>query len=151
MHDKLAQLSAKIAVKYIPSYLEKKLKPKPQDEKEATYAPKLTRESGKIDWAKPAEEIERLIRAYYPWPGAHTAWNGKTLKIIKVNLGFKTQINLKEKNHQIGKSFLCDNQLAVQCGDNALIINELQLAGGKKMTGKEFLAGHRDIINSILQ
>jgi len=141
LHDKLAGLSAAAAVKYIPQYLDGALKPKPQDKQQATYAPKLTRNNGKIDWNKSAEEIERLIRAFHPWPGTWCKWNNKTLKIIAV-------FNIKKINkYEPGTVFLHDNKLTVQCGKNAIIIKELQLEGKNKMSGQEFLAGHKEIIN----
>ena len=84
LHDKLARLSAKTLLQYLPGYLAGKIKPKPQADALVTYAPKLTRQSGRINWRKSAEAIERLVRAYHPWPGTWTKWDGKILKIIEV-------------------------------------------------------------------
>jgi len=144
LHNKLSELSANVLKKYLVDYLEEKLKPVAQDNSQATIAKKLTRDSGKIDWNKSAEEVECMVRAYYPWPGTHTSWNNKTLKIIKVDL-------LKQKNHQTGEIFLENNQLAIQCKTNALLINQLQLEGKKVMTAKEFLTGNKDIVGYILK
>jgi len=145
LHDKLSQLSAEVATKHIVDYLVGNLEPKVQDEKQVSVAPKLTRDSGKIDWNKSAEEIERLIRAYYPWPGTHMAWNNKILKIISISNIVKTN------THEPGTIFLYDDQLAVQCKQDALIIKELQLEGKNKMTSQEFLAGHKEIIKNTLK
>ncbi|MFH1326125.1 MAG: methionyl-tRNA formyltransferase [Candidatus Falkowbacteria bacterium] len=159
LHDKLAELSAEVAQKYLAEYLAGKLKPVPQNYKgrrhsacpvfitggmSPSYASKLTRESGCIDWNKSAEEIERQVRAYYPWPGTHASWRGKTLKIIKTNI-------ISENKHSAGKVFLFENQLAVQCEQDALLIKQLQLEGKKIMTSKEFLGGHQDIVGVVLK
>ncbi|MFA5318705.1 MAG: methionyl-tRNA formyltransferase [Patescibacteria group bacterium] len=143
LHDKLSKLSAEVAIKYIADYIEGRLKLQKQNEKQASQAPKLTRDSGKINWSKSAEEIERLIRAYYPWPGTWCKWNSKTLKIISVS-------NIIQINkHKPGAIFLHNKELAVQCAENAITIKELQLEGKNKMTSQEFLAGHKDISNSV--
>jgi len=161
LHDKLSKLSTEVALKYIYDYIEDKLKLKKQNDAKATYAPKLTREHGKIDWNKSAEEIERLIRAYTPWPGTYThlrqaclparqgyggqaEWNKKILKIISVaNI-------VKINKNKPGTIFLHNDQLTVQCDKDALTIKQLQLAGKKIMSSKEFLAGHSDVIKTRL-
>ncbi len=162
LHDKLSELSAEVIEKHLVNYLEGKLKPMPQNNAQATTASKLTRENGRIDWNKSAEKIERMVRAYYPWPGTHThlrqgydgqaKWNGKTLKIIKTDI-------ISENKHNVGEIFLHpprlgeagENQLAVKCGQDALLIKQLQLEGKKIITSKEFLAGHGDIVGNILK
>jgi len=142
----LAALSAEILIKYLPDYLAGKLKPNYQDNSLATYAPKLTRQSGRIDWHKPAEKIERLVRAYYPWPGTWTKWKGKILKIISVDSKI-----LKINKYKVGQVFLVKNQLAVQCGQDAIIIKKLQLEGKQTVDGEKFLLGYKNIINNILK
>jgi len=137
LHDKLAQLSAGTLIKYLPDYLAGKIKPKPQNKKLASYAPKLTRQSGLINWRKPAVEIERLVRAYYPWPGTWMEWEGKILKIISVDKNIS-----KINNYNVGNFFQNESRLLAQCGKDALAINKLQLEGKKVLTGKEFLQGY---------
>jgi len=146
LHNKLAKLSAKILIKYLPSYLSGQLQPKSQNEREATFAPKLTRQSGRIDWNKPAVEIERLVRAYTPWPGTWTKWDGKILKIIAVDSKI-----LPINKHKVGEVFLVENQLAVQCGKDAITTKKLQLEGKQLMDSKNFLSGHKRIMGSILR
>jgi len=146
LHDKLARLSAKTLLQYLPGYLAGKLQPKPQTENQATYAPKLTRQSGRIDWRKPAEEIERLVRAYYPWPGTWTKWNGKVLKIIEVDDKI-----LKINNYQIGQTFLNNNELAIQCGQDSLLIKKLQIAGKQIVDSPKFILGYKKITRDILR
>jgi len=143
LHDKLARLSAETLLQYLPGYLAGKLQPKPQTERQATYAPKLTRQSGRIDWRKPAEEIERLVRAYYPWPGAWTKWQEKILKIIEVDKNI-----LKINKDKVGQIFLHNGRPAIQCGHSSLIINRLQLAGKQVVKGQEFISGYGQKINN---
>ncbi len=155
LHDKLAKLSAGVLKKYLLKYLLDELKPQAQDDSRATLAPKLTREHGRIDWKKTAKEIERLVRAYTPWPGTYThlrqgydgqaKLNDKVLKIIST--GDVVKIN----KYKTGYVFLYDSQIAVQCGQDALIIKQLQLAGKKIMSAKEFLVGNKNVVGSILK
>ncbi|MFA4834008.1 MAG: methionyl-tRNA formyltransferase [Patescibacteria group bacterium] len=145
LHDKLARLGAKILPGTIKEYIDGKIKPKPQDNQKASYAPTLKKEDGKINWQKKAEEIERMVRALTPWPRTWTNWQNKIIKIVSIS-----PTPLKINNHKIGQIFLYNSQLAVQCGKNALIIKKLQLEGKKETTAEEFLRGYKDIIGQIL-
>ena len=145
LSKKLAELGAELLIKTIPDYISGKIKPREQDHLKATYTKIIKKEDGKIDWIKSAENIERMTRAYYPWPSAWTTWNEKILKILEAD------ISKYKNNFQIGKLFLTnDNELAVKCGNNNLIVKKLQLEGGKILSAKEFLNGHRDFIGSVL-
>lgn len=106
-----------------------------QDESKATYTKIFKKEDGKIDWTKSAQEIERQIRAFSPWPGSFTKFENKNLKI------FKTEITqeISPSYFQLGDFFLTqNNQLAVKCKDRILIIKELQLEGKKECPLKNF-------------
>ncbi|MBD3359884.1 MAG: methionyl-tRNA formyltransferase [Candidatus Buchananbacteria bacterium] len=144
LHDKLSVLGAHLLINTLPQYLNGEIQPKKQDDAKATYCPIITKADGKIDWLKSADEIERQVRAFYPWPGTWTFWNNKKLKIHKVS-------KLNTEKDKAGKVFEFDNGLAVSCGQNSLKIEELQLEGKKIMTAKEFLNGYKNIIGSILQ
>ena len=123
---------------------------KPQDEKFVTYARELKKEDGKIDWNKPAIEIERMVRAYFPWPSAFGQLRIKNeeLRIVKI---LEAENNIIAVNKfKIGEIFLSDNKLAVQTGDGALIIKKLQLEGGKPLNAEEFLRGHPDFVGTVL-
>ncbi|MEK7067609.1 MAG: hypothetical protein AAB956_01285, partial [Patescibacteria group bacterium] len=108
-----------------------------------TYAPKLTRQSGRINWRKSAEAIERLVRAYHPWPGTWTKWDGKILKIIEVG-----KKNLPINKYKVGQFFLHNDRPAIQCGRSSLIISSLQLAGKNVLTGQEFISGYKQKIEN---
>ncbi len=145
LEEKLAETGAKLLIDTIPKWINGEIKPAPQDEEKATYTKIIKKEDGKIDWRKPVEEIERQIRAFQIWPGSFTDFNGKTLKIIEAEvLEIKT-------NKRIGEVFLADNEkLAVQTGQNCLILLKIQLEGKKPMSAQDFLRGHRQILGTIL-
>ena len=127
---------------------------KNQDESKATYTKILKREDGKINWTKSAREIERQIRAFYPWPGTWTILKIKNLclrqiyrrqkksKILKIFKAYTATI-IKNNMTRAGDFFSTkDHQLAVKCGDGILIIDELRIEGKKRMSSQEFLKGH---------
>ncbi|MEC7882750.1 MAG: methionyl-tRNA formyltransferase [Verrucomicrobiota bacterium] len=136
LHDRLANLGAKLLVETIPQYVSGKIKPTPQDESQATHAPKITRDMGQIDWSKTATEIWNQARAFTPWPGIFTHISDKLLKIIDVE---PVDINDLEPGI-IGKSNY--EGIIVGCGKKALRIKQLQKEGGKRLAANAFLAGH---------
>ena len=146
IHDRLATLSAKILVPTLKAWLRGELKENEQDNSIASYVRTIKKEDGKIDFKKPAAEIERLIRAYNPWPGSYGLLKGENLKIIEV----KNEI-LAENDHKIGEFFIKNNELAIQCGQNSLLILKLQMPGKKALSTKEFLNGNKDIIGMIIE
>lgn len=144
LSQKLAILGAELLIKTIPDYVSGKIKPIEQKHSKATYTKIIKKEYGKIDWSKSAEEIERITRAFYPWPSAWTIWNKKLLKIIEVKIS-------KEKYYQTGEVFLNkNNRLAIKCSESSLIVEKLQLEGGKILSVKEFLNGHKDFVGAVL-
>ena len=127
LHDRLANLGAKLLVETIPQYVSGKIKPTPQDESQATHAPKITRDMGQIDWSKTATEIWNQARAFTSWPGIFTHISGKLLKIIDVE---PVDINDLEPGI-IGKSNY--EGIIVGCGKKALRIKQLQKDQLQKM------------------
>ena len=111
----------------------------PQDESGASLAPKLTKTQGRIDWRSPAGTIERLIRATTPWPGASTDWRGGSLKILAASVG-------KAALHELSPGTVVaagGGMLTVATGQGTLDILEVQPAGKRRMSVREFLTGHR--------
>jgi len=142
----LAGLGGNLLIKTIPLWVAGKIKPKPQNQSPVPYCKKLKKEDGRIDWRKPADHLERQIRAFYPWPGTFTFFKGKALKILKAYV-MQEEIQAKP-----GFVFLAkDKELAVQTGKDLLVIERLQLEGKKPMLSQDFLKGHQDIINTILE
>ena len=144
MHDKLAQLGAELLIDTLPRYISGEIKPAAQNEAEATYCKILTKEDGKIDWIKSAEEIDRQIRAFTPWPGAWTIWNGKSLKVLMSKV-------LMSESRKVGEVYKSKDGLAVACGQDSLEILELQMEGKKPMNAKEFLNGYPGVVGAILK
>ena len=112
----------------------------PQDNARATYAPKLKREHGQIDWSESAEAIERKIRAYNPWPGAFMKVSSQNLKIFSASV--------VDLNGQPGQILRSDKDLIVATGKGALSLAEVQLQGKRRMSGVEFLRGHSALLRA---
>lgn len=151
IHDKLANLGAELLPTILKDWVNRKIKPIEQDESKATYVKKLEKEDGKINWQKSALEIERQIRGLNPWPGTYTITEKKSVisnKIIKI---LQVDHNILEiNNHKIGEVFLVSNKLAIQCGQDSLLILRLQIEGGRALEIQEFLRGNNNLIGSIL-
>ena len=146
LHDRLAQLGAELLAETIPDYVAGKILPQAQPPEGSTYAAKIKKEDGQINWNQPAEKIWNRLRAFTPWPGAFTFLNGKTLKIWKGSIGVevwnKENVFLKS-GMQPGTILSADkNGITVLCGKDFLHISELQREGGKRMTAEQFLIGH---------
>jgi methionyl-tRNA formyltransferase len=137
LHDRLAGVGPETLLESL-DLLEKGKAPRtPQDNAVATYAPKLKREDGKIDWSDPADAIERKIRAFDPWPGAFMTVSTNGTRNLKVFSA--TVIDLRGKP---GKSLRSENELVVAAGEDALSLGEVQLEGKRRMSAMEFLRGH---------
>lgn len=118
----------------------------PQNHSEASYCRMLTKESGLIDFSKSIEELHNFVRGLNPWPAAYTYLDGKMFKIWRVkNLGFGTSA----VPGTIVKANVKDG-IAVQTKDAAAALVEVQLAGGRRMSGAEFAAGHKEIEGKVL-
>lgn len=142
LHDRLAELGANLLIQTIPPYLNGQITPQPQDDALATYAPQLGKEEGRIDWSLPAVQIERTIRAFDPWPGTFTHWDGKLLKVHRARL--------RAGQQPAGSVALIDGALCVGTGDGLLELVELQLEGRKRVTADDFLRGHPQIVGAQL-
>lgn len=139
LHDQLAPLGADLLVETIPHYVVGKISPKPQSSEGVSYAAKIKKEDGKIDWNESAEKILNRLRAFTPWPGVFTFLKTETspplLKIWKAEV--------VERSGQAGEILEAGkNGIVIACGKNALRILELQREGGRRMSAQEFLAGH---------
>jgi methionyl-tRNA formyltransferase len=149
LSKKLAELGSDLLLKMLPQWLAGEIKPAAQDESKATYTKILTKEDGKIDWKKSVAEIERQIRAFEGWPGTWTIWpKGKqNLKIKILKVEDSGDSGVKEP----GRVFATpDKEMSVASGAGAVKIQELQLEGKNKTTGREFLRGYPEIVGAIL-
>lgn len=131
----LSTLGADLLIETLPDYMEGKIIPQPQPEDGATYAPMLKKEDGRLDFSKPADELERRVRAMNPWPGAFMELDGAILKVHRARVA--------EGNASAGQMLVVQNQPAVGAGGGILILEEVQPAGKKPMSGTSFLVGAR--------
>lgn len=141
--DELAQTGGLLLIKTLNEF--NSITPLKQNDDEATKAPMMNKEMGLIDWNKDAVEIERMIRAFTPWPASYTFINGKMLKV------YKSDAVSSNSSAQSGTIISIDkDSFTVQAGKDALKIYELQLEGKKRMDVKSFLAGAKLETGSIL-
>ena len=139
LHDRLATMAPALVLKALQLIERGEAPREPQDPEKATYAPKLTRDSGRIDWSEPAEIIERKIRAYNPWPGAFAEIKAEE-KHRKLKV-FAAAVS--NQNGKPGEILRAENELVIATGHNALSLVEVQLEGRKRMSAAEFIRGNR--------
>ncbi len=150
LHDRLAQIAPEALLHSLRFLVEGSAPRLPQDNSLATYAPKLKREDGKIDWSEAAEIIERKIRAFNPWPGAF-------MKIDPPSPGSGAAIgqNLKifsafvvDLTGEPGKIVPSERELVVAAGKGALSLGDVQLEGKRRMSASEFLRGNASLVRA---
>ncbi len=134
----LSHLGADLLLETLPDYLSGNLIPTPQPDEGATYAPMLKKEDGHLDFTHSAAELERRVRAMNPWPGAWFTWNGNPLKVLRAS------VSGGESNMEIGSRLVVEGQPAIQSADGILLLDEIQPAGKKSMSGKSFMAGAKN-------
>jgi len=136
LSERLSQLGADLLIETLPGYLSGLIKPQPQDENQATYAPMLKKEHGLLDFTKSVEELARRVRAFNLWPGAYMDFNGMMLKIHRahVEMGMASE----------GQRLIYQSRPAVGARGGLLILDEVQPAGKRLMSGKAFLSGARN-------
>ncbi len=135
--DKLAELGAELLMETLPSYLTGRQLSAPQDNVLATYAPMIKKEAGHLDWNLPAVQLERMVRAFNPWPGAFTDWKNQPLKIHRAHV-------VATERSPVGKRMIVNGLPAVSTLDGLLVMDELQPAGRKIQSGEAFLHGTRE-------
>ena len=141
LHDKLADLGADLLLNTLPGYLSGAIIPKEQSKYGITYAPQIKKEEGRIDWSKSARQIERLVRAFTPWPGTFTVWNGKQLKIHGGVTEVPNPMLLFADDGQdvpVGEVAIRDNHFAIGTGDGLFYPTRVQLEGKKTVNIKDF-------------
>jgi methionyl-tRNA formyltransferase len=139
LHDRLAQLGAELLAETIPAYIAGKIRPQPQPAAGSTYAAKIKKEDGQIDWSLPAEKIWNRLRAFTPWPGAFTFLQADPKpQLLKI-----WRAEVVERSGGAGEVLAAGKSgIVVGCGKNALRILELQREGGKRLSAEQFLIGH---------
>jgi len=144
---KLSLVAARLLLEVLSGWFRGELAPQPQNEAQATYCGAITREAGEIDWGLPAVDIWRRVRAFTPWPGCYTSWQGKQLRIIearplpvegKAQVGEVVAVNREKLAFGIGT------------GDGILGIIKVQLEGKRAMPAADFLRGQRQLTGARL-
>lgn len=148
LEDKLSGEAGQLLLNTISSIEGNSYNLKPQDMDNISFAPKLKKEDGLIDWNKTAQDIYNLIRGCLGWPGAFTYYNGKLLKIFKARIYSQADLALLPKAGQIIS--ISKEGIVVAAGKDALIIEELQPEGKRKMNAEEFIAGHKACCGQFL-
>ncbi|MFH0963083.1 MAG: methionyl-tRNA formyltransferase [Planctomycetota bacterium] len=141
LEPRLAAIGAPLILRVLDDLASGHARPVSQDHDKATFAPVLSKEEGRIDWNEPARRIANMVRAFAPWPGAQTAWR---------DAGDVPHPFLIRKAHvrkAFGKSpgtvlSASPDGLVVACGEDAIVITELQPAGSRRMSAAAFLNGH---------
>jgi methionyl-tRNA formyltransferase len=138
LHDRLAGVAPETLLESLDLLAEGKAPRTAQDNSLATFAPKLNREDGKIDWSDAAEVIERKIRAFNPWPSAFMTIEANGMRSLKIFSA--TVVALRATP---GKILHSEKEFVVAAGKDALSLGDVQLEGKRRMTALEFLRGHR--------
>jgi len=145
MTDKLAWVGSNLLLDVMSRWVKGEIAAQAQDESQSTLTRKFEKEDGEIDWSLPAKEISLRVRAFTPWPGAYTHWQGKQVKITgAVPLPAATGV---KPGHVTS---LGGPRLGIGTGDGVLGVLQLQLEGKREMTAADFLNGQRDFLGAIL-
>ena len=132
----LSALGADLLLDTLPDCLSGKLVPQPQPEEGSTYAPMMKKEDGKLDFNSDVNELERRVRAFNPWPGTSMEFDGTNLKVHRAHV--------EDGDVSAGQRLIVENQPAVGARGGLLVLDEVQPAGKKPMSGKSFLSGARN-------
>lgn len=145
--EKLGIVGARLLEEALNGWLGGMLSPLPQDEAKVTYFSQIQKEAGEIDWTLPAVAIWHRVRAYNPWPGCFTYWQGNQLKI---NQAFYLTRKSKEAPGVVVSLPPHEGELGISTGDGIIVVQNIQYAGKRAMTAADFLRGQRDFIGTKL-
>lgn len=140
---RLSELGGELLVETLPAYLSGDLVPQPQDDALATPAPMLKKIDGLLNFSTTAADLERQVRAFHPWPGAYTNLNSQPLKVHRARA-------VEKSSASPGQVVVHDSFPAIGTSQGLLLLEELQPAGKRSMSGKDFLLGARDWENSSI-
>jgi methionyl-tRNA formyltransferase len=137
LHDRLARLGPPAVLQVIDALQAGTQAAEIQDDSQAVYAHKLSKEEARLDWTRPALELERQVRAFFPWPISHSTLHGEALKVLAAQW--------VEGSGEAGTVIACDKDgLTVACGEQALRLTRLQLPGGKPLNFADLFNSRRE-------
>jgi methionyl-tRNA formyltransferase len=146
---KLSRIGAQLLLEVLPRWLEGEFTPRPQDEALASYCRPISKEAGEINWELTADSLWRQVRAYSPWPGCYTSWQGKRLKIIEaVPLPSEEGVRVGQVVALAGGE--AAPAFGVTTGEGILGVLKLQLAGKRVARAADFLRGQRGFVGAQL-
>jgi methionyl-tRNA formyltransferase len=145
LEESLATLGAELLVDTLPRWLDGTIEARAQEDSQATYTKPISNKDAVIGWELSATGIWCRVRAFNPRPGARTYWKGDLLKILRGRPERKWK-----GTEQPGEVVLLPTGLGVACGEGALALEEVQLAGKRAMGAEEFVRGQREFVGSVL-
>lgn len=148
LHDKLAAIGGTLLIETLHAYLSGELTPQAQDESLQTYAPMIKKEDGALVWTQSAVALERQIRAFDPWPGTFTQWEGKVLKVLPAVANMPRVIAGSAAAGEVVK--LRTGEIVVGTGDGLLVLWQVQLAGKPPASIQAFTNGYPAFIGATL-
>ena len=134
LHDKLAAVGGEAIVEALEAVRAGRAHAVAQPAEGATYAAKIDKAEAHLAWNQPAEVLERVVRAFRPAPGAFALLNGQPVKIWRAYAS--------TENGAAGTVLRADDEIIIGCSQGALAVTELQRAGGRRMSAREFLRGN---------
>jgi len=140
----LSKIAADNLAATLIDYIEGHIKPKPQDHGQAVYSRTLSREDARIDFTKPAIEIERQVRALRPWPGTYFEWDNRRIKVLDLRLS-------EDEKLESGHTKKIDDKLLIGTGQGNIELKIIQPEGKKEMDVIEFLNGNPSFADTILK
>jgi len=143
--ERLSYVGAELLAETLPAYATGDMEPRPQEEKEATFADRLRKEDGELDWSRTAVKLDQRIRAFTPWPGTFTFWRGRRFKVLEAS-----PLPDWKGDAAPGTVVEVRGGAAVATSEGALRLEEIQLAGKRAMAIEPFLRGRRDFVGSRL-
>ncbi len=143
LSDRLAHQGAALMAATLPRWAARAITPTPQDGALATTTRLMTKEDGVLDWSQPAVALARQVRAYHPWPGTATRWQGRTLKVLAASVA-------AGDGAPPGTVVAHDGGAAVATGDGLLVLRTVHAEGRKPAEVADFLRGARGFIGSVL-
>ena len=155
----VAEKAADLLVEALSRIEEGAAEPEPQNEAEATYCKLIGKEDGEIDWASAAARIERMVRAYTPWPGAYTYWGDRKLTIREAAVYTSDAAGpapdrpaAADAAAEPGYVLGVDRRwgILIQTGSGVLAVRRLQLQAGQTVDWKSFINGHQDFPGAVL-
>jgi methionyl-tRNA formyltransferase len=144
LSERLARLGATLLLATLPRWAAGEIVPQPQEHTQATYTHPVRKEDGQINWHRPAVEIERQVRACFPWPSAHTTWQGRRLKI------WRATARTDRVPGEPGTVVRLHGDLVVVTGEGILILHELQMEGRRPLPAADFARGQRGFVGARL-